>query len=147
MIKLRPSLEEELAQFVAMEQQLHAIQFINATDLQTHLENFKNQNIVYLSIVDASDQLMGYFILVVSPNSKEVEFHRILIDYNQRGIGQIAISEMEHYCREEFDCKRIWLDVYEDNVIGKHIYEKLGYSYFNETLINERKLLFYEKQF
>ena len=52
---------------------------------------------------------------------------------------------MESYCKTEFNVKRIWLDVYEDNEIGMHIYEKMGYERFKEKLVEGRKLYFYEK--
>lgn len=145
MIKLRKSKEDELESFVKMEQQSHAKEFINGTDLVTHQRNFKEPNIVYLSIANHNGDLAGYFILALASTLKEVEFRRILIDQHHRGIGQMAITKMEIYCREELGSKRIWLDVYEDNVKGKHIYEKLGYKRFREEIYNGRKLLYYQK--
>ena len=74
MITLRQSKQEELSHFVDMERQAHACRFINGTDLQTHQSNFQKQNTVYLSIDDDQKQLAGYFILVISTDTKEVEF-------------------------------------------------------------------------
>ena len=145
MIKLRQSREEELSKFVELEHQPHAAAFINGSDLLTHQSNFRDQNIIYLSIDNSGGELAGYFILALDTANGEVEFRRILIDQDQRGIGQIAIEQMERYCREELGFKKIWLDVYEDNVKGKHIYEKLGYEFFKEGSCNDRKLLYYQK--
>ena len=145
MIKLRESEEEELKIFVEMEEQPHAKKFINGTDLETHKNNFKDHNIIYLSIENKNGELVGYFILAVEPSNGDVEFRRILIDENQLGIGQIAIAKMENYCREELSCKRIWLDVYEENIKGKCIYEKLGYKRFKKGVSNDRKLFYYQK--
>ena len=88
---------------------------------------------------------MGYFVLVLEPESQSLEFRRISIDQSSRGVGQTAINEMERFCGDNFSVQRIWLDVYQDNVIGRHVYEKLGYKQFNEELREGRKLLFYEK--
>ncbi|HKJ54338.1 MAG TPA: GNAT family protein [Gammaproteobacteria bacterium] len=52
---------------------------------------------------------------------------------------------MESYCKANFKAKRIWLDVYEDNEIGIHVYEKLGYERFGEERVDGRKLYLYEK--
>ena len=145
MIKLRKSSEGELETFVKMEQQAHAKEFINGTDLITHQRNFKDRNIVYLSITNNSGDLAGYFILAFASAKNEVEFRRILIDQHHRGIGQMAITKMETYCREELGSKRIWLDVYEENVKGKYIYEKLGYQRFRQGKYKGRKLLYYQK--
>ena len=128
-----------------MDRQAHAIKFVTQIGLETHEEYFDNPNITYLSIENNRREFFGYFVLVFEPDTKSVEFRRILIDQNKRGVGQIAITEMEDYCRKELHVKRIWLDVFEDNVIGRYIYEKLGYIYFKVELEEGRKLLFYEK--
>tara|TARA_R110002096_G_scaffold265152_3_gene458658 strand:- start:702 stop:1145 length:444 start_codon:yes stop_codon:yes gene_type:complete len=145
MITLRPSVEKELNVFANMELQVHANRFVNATNLESHRSSFKNPNIIYLSIENIEGKVSGYFILVVETDTESVEFHRIVIDENCRGIGQAAIREMENYCRSVLSAKRIWLDVYEDNLVGKHIYEKLDYKKFKERKCDGRKLLFYQK--
>ena len=145
MISLRLSKKNELAIFVDMETQAHANRFVNSTDLKTHQNNFNNPNVIYLSIENSKGELSGFFILVNEPDEESVEFQRILVDESKRGIGQDAISEMENYCKLELHTKRIWLDVYDDNDIGKHIYEKMGYQKFKEAFYDGRKLLFYQK--
>jgi len=145
MVNIRESKEIELEGFVEMEQQPHAKEFVNGNDLVTHKRNFLDRNLIYLSIENNQGELAGYFILAFEPSEKIIEFRRIVIDQSQRGIETIAIMKMESYCRDQLCCKRIWLDVYDDNERGKHIYEKLGYKYFNDGYHNNRKLLFYQK--
>lgn len=141
MVNLRVSRYEELEIFSGMDKQPHASQFINATSLATHRKNFADENIIYLSIEKAEGELIGYFILVVSEGCDGVEFRRILIDQNQRGVGQVAIMQMGNYCRMTIGVTRIWLDVYEDNERGKYIYEKLGYERFKTEKVGERLLV------
>ena len=83
--------------------------------------------------------------MVIEANTESIEFHRIVIDEKCREIGQLAIGEMGNYCRNVLSAKRIWLDVYEDNLPGKHIYERLGYRKYKENTCDGRKLLYYEK--
>ena len=54
---------------------------------------------------------------------------------------------MEEYGVREFGVNRIWLDVYENNARGMHVYEKMGYRRFNQKKTGERILYFYEKIF
>lgn len=143
MTTLRRSTVEELDIFHEMEQQEHAQSFINYTSLQTHREYFADPRIVYLSI-ENNEHLVGYFILALEAD-RVVEFRRIVVDRHQRGTGQKAIGAMERYCREQLGASRIWLDVYEDNERGIHIYEKLGFKRFREEIVRDRRLLFYEK--
>ena len=145
MISLRPSKREELETFDAMDRQAHARRFVIQTGLETHRRNFGDPGIVYLSIENGSGEFCGYFILVLEPETGSIEFRRILIDREKRGIGQAAIAEMENYCKSEFGAKRIWLDVFEDNQIGMHIYRKMGYARFGKSQVEDRKLYFYEK--
>jgi len=131
--------------FDRLDRQSHAENFVARTGLKMHQKYFHDPNVNYLSIENDKGELAGYFILVVEPLNQSVEFRRILIDHDNLGIGQTAISEMEIYCKDNFNVERIWLDVYEDNVIGKHIYEKFGYIKFKEQPEGERVLQFYEK--
>ncbi|MEM7209701.1 MAG: GNAT family N-acetyltransferase [Pseudomonadota bacterium] len=146
-IQLKPANKDELAFFCEMAKQDHARDFVNQHDLETLQTWFARDNTHFLCICDTSDELIGYFILIVEQDEQTVEFARIVIDRRSRGIGQLAIREMEAFCRNELGANRIWLDVYEDNPRGIHIYEKLGYSYFKTEMVADRKLHFYEKYF
>jgi len=142
---LRLSTKSELEIFDHLDHQSHAVSFVAKTGLKLHQSYFNDPGINYLSIENDNGEFSGYFILVIESLNQSVEFRRILIDHENLGIGQIAIAEMEKYCKDNFNVKRIWLDVYEDNAIGKHIYEKLGYKKFSEQSEGERVLQFYEK--
>ena len=145
MILLRPSSKNELVVFDQIDRQGHANYFITQIGLKAHQDFFDEPNITYLSIENDKGELVGYFVLVVESCSRNLEFRRISIERTKRGVGQAAIKEMEQFSKKKFDVKRIWLDVYEDNQIGRHIYEKLGYKQFKENMKDGRKILFYEK--
>lgn len=145
MISLRPSRKEELDIFDDMDRQAHARNFVVQTGIEKHRKYFNDPGIAYLSIEDASGEFCGYFILAPEADRESVEFRRILIDREKRGIGQAAITAMEGYCKNNFKVNRIWLDVYEDNEIGIHVYEKLGYTRYGEERVDGRKLYLYEK--
>jgi len=124
MITLQKSTNDELVIFDEMDRQRHAVNFVNQIGLDTHREWFETSDITYLTIMDDSGATCGYFILVAEPNTATVEFRRILIDKSCCGLGQEAIAEMENYSIREMNAQRIWLDVYEDNAIGR-IREKI----------------------
>jgi RimJ/RimL family protein N-acetyltransferase len=145
MISLRPAKREELESFDDLDCQIHARRFVIQTGIETHRKCFGDPGISYLSIENGDGEFCGYFILVPETDKDSVEFRRILVDREKRGIGQAAITEMENYCRNEFRVKRIWLDVYEDNQVAMHVYEKLGYRRFGEERVDGRKLYLYEK--
>lgn len=145
-IKLRIARCDELALFTRMQVQAHASRFLTPMTQDQHELQYDEPAVTYLSIViDATAPVVaGYFVLV--DEGESIEFRRIVIDQSHRGIGQKAIGLMEQWCIEHFGRRRIWLDVFSDNDVGKHIYEKLGYTRFSSVTQDDRKLLFYEKQ-
>ena len=78
------------------------------------------------------------------PNS--VEFRRVVVSDKGKGVGQSAITAMEQFCRTQLQRTRIWLDVFEYNNRGRHIYEKLGYERYGESDHEGRRLLLYQKK-
>ena len=127
-----------------MERDDDTAQYILPTSLEQHQTNFAQTDIIYLSITQQGE-LAGYFILAPEADSDSVEFRRIVIARKGRGIGQQAIPEMEKFCTRTLNCSRIWLDVYDFNPRGIHLYEKLGYRRFDQGDFEGKRLFFYEK--
>ena len=118
--------------------------FILPYSLERHQSEFTKPDIVYLSILNAGE-LAGFFMLAPDPDNTSVEFRRIVVAQKGIGLGQAAIHAMEDYCREHLGRSRIWLDVFEFNQRGQHIYEKLGYRRFAKSEIENNVLFFYDK--
>lgn len=145
MVSLRISTRSELAIFDLIDRQEHASNFITQIGLKAHQEMYDNALATYLSIENKNIETSGYILLMHEPEKRSVELRRISVDQAKRGVGQIAMIEVEKFCKRNFGAQRIWLDVYEDNAVGRHIYEKLGYEQFSLERRDERNLLFYEK--
>jgi len=143
-IYLRKAAADEARKFVAMENSAGTGEFIIPYSLEQHLAEMEKPEIVYLSII-ANQQLAGFIIVATGEHGNGVEFRRIVVRRKGQGIGQAAISKMEQYCLTELDCNRIWLDVYDFNHRGRHLYEKLGYRYFKSSTDESKTLLYYEK--
>ena len=136
---------QDLPAFAAMEQALDARCFIVPYPLATHAATFDDPAIVYLRVC-SSGEVVGFFILALEADGSSVEFRRIVVARKNAGIGQPAIAAMEEFCRRELQRERIWLDVFEHNARGRHIYEKLGYRRFDESRLDGNRLLLYEKK-
>ena len=135
----------DVDQIVAMEQAPDTTEFIIPYSASVHAENMSDPNLVYLRIMEKG-QFAGFIILALDPDGKSVEFRRIVVSAKGRGVGQTAISEMEKFCKSELRRERVWLDVFEYNRRGRHIYEKLGYRQYGSIAHESGKLLLlYEK--
>ena len=145
MTALRRSNVEDLKKFIVMGRQEDVYNYIIKYTLDDYTAFFNDPRIICLTISDKKEEFAGYIILALEDANNSVEFKRIVIDEKKRGIGQIAVNLMEKFCREELNAKRIWLDVFEHNKRGLHVYKKLGYSKFKEEEYEGKNLLFYEK--
>jgi SAM-dependent methyltransferase/ribosomal protein S18 acetylase RimI-like enzyme len=143
-IVLERATPDDARAFADMEQAADTGRYIMGYSHDEHVRRLADPSLIYLRIVDAG-QLAGFFILALDPDGASVEFRRIVVTARGRGIGQAAIRRMELFCQAVLGRSRIWLDVFEDNLRGRHIYEKLGYARFGESIHGERRLLLYEK--
>jgi hypothetical protein len=133
-----------------------AAPFITPNTAAEHAQNLRCKDLVYLSIM-SHDVLAGFIILALSGASSDassdassgdgysVEFRRVVLETKEVGTGQPAICLMEHYCENVLKRSRVWLDVFEDNLRGRHIYEKSGYRETDRTTHGGRVLLVLEK--
>lgn len=145
MVNLIKSLETDIPAFIDMEKFEGTAQYIIAYSEQKHQREMRKSDLIYLSIV-VEEKLSGFIILATQIDSSSVEFRRIVVSPTGNGIGQLAIQAMEAYCSNILHASRIWLDVFESNQRGQHIYIKLGYRQFKAEQYDDNILLYMEKQ-
>lgn len=144
MIEVRRARREELASFAEMEQDDATAEMILPYSRQRHQAEFELPQNVYLTICE-DDRAAGFFILVLEEDGVSVEFRRIVVARKNAGIGQRAIAMMEAFCRDDLGRGRVWLDVFEHNRRGRHVYRKLGYRPIGRTEFEGKTLLLFEK--
>lgn len=136
--------QQDLGTFARMERGLEARDFVSQDAHEQHLARFDSPAVVYLRVL-ADGRLSGFSILVLEEDGVSVEFRRIVIATPDAGIGQQALPAMEGFCRATLGRRRVWLDVFEDNPRGRHVYGKLGYQAFDSGMLRGRPVLFLEK--
>jgi len=136
---------QDASLFAQLEQAPDTKQFVLPYSETEHARNILNSSFVYLRILDAGE-LVGFFILVLDSEPNSVEFRRAVVSDKGKGVGQSAITAMEQFCRTQLQRTRVWLDVFEYNNRGRHIYEKLGYERYGESDHEGRRLLLYQKR-
>lgn len=136
--------ESHIAIIMQMESNSETSEFIIPYKKERHFNEINNPLNRYVGIYE-NGKLLGFFILCIEQEGKRIEFRRIVIEKKGFGYGQKAIKELEEYCVAIWNTKIIWLDVFEINKRGIHIYEKLGYKKIDENSINEKRLIIMEK--
>ena len=143
-MELIPAQIQDLPKIIEMESATDTSKFIMAYSEEQHKIEMNRPNVIYLSIIN-QNAISGFIILATENNFKDVEFRRIVVDSKGKGIGQLAIKSMELYCTRILQANRIWLDVFEANTRGLHIYQKLGYKVFKTEKLNSKILLYMDK--
>ena len=143
-MQLREARRGELGDFVDMERQADTAGFILPAALAEHQAAFDRDEIVYLSII-VDGVLAGFVLLALDDDAGSIELRRIVVRDKNRGIGQQAIRQLDDWCRVRAGIRRIWLDVFEFNARGRHVYEKLGYRQFETGQVDGKTLCLYEK--
>lgn len=144
-VSLRDTTREQLPRIHAMEQDPDTVGFIMPDTMEKHRREFDRDNVVYKSVYDARDEHVGFVIFAIDTANASLEFRRVVISRKGRGFGKRVVALVDAVAADEFGCRRIWLDVFADNVIGRHIYEASGYTQIAEEKVDGRPLCIYEK--
>ena len=137
--------ESNIQEIILMESDSDTSRFILPYDDNKHREEINKEQNLYLGIYE-NGILSGFIILGIEDNGSRIEFRRIVVKEKGNGIGQRAIYELENFCKDFWNTKSIWLDVFEDNKRGIHIYKKIGYELKSKSKFNSRNLLIMEKE-
>ena len=146
MIELKESNKENLNLFSDWENLDGIREFIFPYSIERHIEEFEKDEMIYLNI-NYNSKAVGFVLLKLEDDEKSIEFRRIVVVERGKGIGQRVLNEIEKYCVSKLKRKRIWLDVFDFNERGIHIYEKQGYKKMGETDIADKRAFIYEKLF
>lgn len=101
--------------------------FICPWDELRHLEALADPDCRYF-ILDEGGRSIGFVLLAgISTGNGVVEFRRIVVNEKGRGLGRAAVEKVKAYCFEDLKAHRLWLDVFEDNVRARSLYETAGF--------------------
>lgn len=145
-ITLADATEDQLRMFHLMEKDEDTMPYIIPHSLDRHKKEFYRDGVVYKSVYDREDELVGFVILILDPDGHSVEFGRIVIAQKGCSYGSRTVSLVERVCREELNRQRVWLDVFEFNPRAQHVYEASGYRYFGSREHDGKLLRLYEKE-
>ncbi|MDU0813958.1 GNAT family N-acetyltransferase [Bacillus siamensis] len=73
---------------------------------------------------------------------------RFFIDerYQGRGLGRLMLDALIHHLAQLYDCRRIYLSLFEDNVHALRLYQKFSFRFNGELDSNGEKVMVKELQ-
>ncbi len=127
---LHPAVSADIPRIVALERTPGARQFVGQWTEERHRTALAGADARYWVAGSGPDDLQAYVILRgLSEESGAIELKRIVVANPERGLGRRILAEVIQIAFEDFHAHRLFLDVYEDNVRARHIYESLGFVY------------------
>lgn len=128
-MKIEHTSKNDLVKILEMEKDFENQEFIEPYNLERHKEVIQKRDEVHLSIFDENSKLIGFIILAgLTSENKSIEFKRIVISKKGKGYGTKAIELIKQKCFQEYNCNRLWLDVFDFNKRAIHVYKNLGFN-------------------
>jgi len=94
---------------------------------ESHNHEIETNELLLLIIEKKIDnEKIGFFLSHYDQNSDVFELRRIAINLKNQGYGYEVIFELMKYVFNNLSINRFWLDVFDYNKPGIHLYEKLG---------------------
>ena len=145
-ITLADTTEDQLEIFHAMEKDEDTLPYIIPYSAEEHRQEFHRNDVVYKSVYNDQNELVGFVILILEPDGHSVEFVRIVIAEKGKSYGSRAVALIDRVCQEELGRRRVWLDVFEFNRRAQHVYENMGYQFFDTREYQGKVLKLYQKE-
>ena len=118
---------EDLEKIMEIEKENN--RFVYTWSRERHMQAIESEEELHIAIRRKSDNgIVGYALLnEMNSGDNCIEFRRIAIGEQGKGYGRESIRLMKKMCFEVFKCHRLWLDVYEDNIIAQKLYRSEGF--------------------
>jgi RimJ/RimL family protein N-acetyltransferase len=127
---LRPANPGDIPLIVAMERLAEVRNFVGQWSEERHLRSLSSGDARYFVSNLESGELQAYAILRgFEEASGSLELKRLVVATPGMGLGRRILKDLMRVVFEEFRAHRMYLDVYEDNLRARHLYESLGFVY------------------
>lgn len=89
--------------------------------------------------IENDEKIVGFTMYGFCEKQNYYELCRLMIDtkHQKRGFGTRALKLVLDEMRRIPGCKEVYLSTDPDNIVGKHLYEKVGFISENRKIDNE----------
>lgn len=76
-------------------------------------------------------------------NETRIWLDRFLIDYHfqGKGLGKKMLQALINHLETLYHCDRIYLSLYEDNIVALSLYQQFGFEFNGELDTNQEKVM------
>jgi diamine N-acetyltransferase len=126
---LRAAVPADLPQIMALERLPESRRYVGQWAEDHHARAMAGPDARYFVHEDEAGQIAAYVILLgFEEGPASIEFKRFVVAQPGRGLGRGLLSEVLRLVFNEFGAHRFFLDVVEDNLRARHLYESFGFT-------------------
>jgi diamine N-acetyltransferase len=127
---LRPATDADVEALMALERGAEARKYVGQWSEHRHRATMTGGDARYLVVDDADGELAAYAILRgLAETSRAIELKRLVVAAPGAGLGRKILNELIAMAFEELGAHRLFLDVYDDNALARHLYESVGFVF------------------
>jgi diamine N-acetyltransferase len=125
---LRPASPADLPHIVALERLPESQRYVGQWTEEHHARALAGPDARYYVHQDQHGRIQAYIILLgFEEGSLSVEFKRFVVAQPGQRLGRRLLREILRIVFEEIGAHRFYLDVVEDNLRARHLYQSLGF--------------------
>jgi diamine N-acetyltransferase len=120
--------QADIAWIVGQERRSDHAAFIHRWPQQQHEQNLTDPDKLYLIARDDAGERQAFVILAgLASKARKFELVRMAVVRPGTGIGKPLLMSVMAMAFGELGANRLWLDVFDDNVRARRLYEAVGF--------------------
>ena len=136
---LRRATLNDIPAILAHERLPESAQFVGQWPEDRHRATLLSPDARYFVSESDSAQLRAFAILRgLKETSGSIELKRLVVHPPGQGLGRQILAELIRVAFDEFHAHRFFLDVFDDNLRARHLYQSFGFV--EEGLLREAAL-------
>jgi diamine N-acetyltransferase len=128
-VRLRPTMQSDLAYVLSLEQDAHNLPFITPWDRTQHEAAIRFPDFRHF-IIEGGEGLepVGFLILIgCRSQHQSLELKRMVVQGKGQGFGRAALRVAKRVAFDDLKAHRFWLDVKQSNQRAKAFYDSEGF--------------------
>ena len=125
---IAPAGIDDITEILIIEHDPYNSQFTWTGTYEDHKNEILDQNSELLTVTRIEDdEIIGYVIIDIDKESEWLEIRRTALSDKGKGYGREMFEAILKYAFTIGDFNKVWLECYDDNPVGMHLYPSLGF--------------------
>lgn len=132
--------KNEIPALVKIEHDPDNCRFTWTASVEEHEKELENESILTLIIKRKEDKkIVGYMILDKDLKANRLGLRRWALSEKGCGYGKEIMLSLLDYSFNVMNMNKVWLEAYEDNYVGRKLYENVGFKLDGVLRQHEKK--------